>query len=163
MEITKMKHKSIKMEDPVGGLSNDSLKAGSQPVSSLKLSELSNDSAKVESPPVSPSKSPPYRKTSIARSMSVPNNSANSDVELIQLSPKQEEAIPSVTISDFSSHELTSIHKGLSRHNSLPKTINKVRFCCPTHSRQKPSLSPALSMSDLSNHEEFSDAEPETP
>ena len=102
------------------------------------------------------SKSPPHRKTSFARSMSVPNNSANPDV----IFPTEEEAIPSVTISDFSSHEHT---KGLARHNSLPKTINKVRFCCPSHARRKPSLSPALSMNDLVNDEEFSDAEPETP
>ena len=108
---------------------------------------------------VKDSKSPPHRKTSFARSMSVPNNSANSPT----ICPKPDEVIPSVTISDFSSHELVSNHKPLARNNSLPKTINRVRFCCPTHGRLKPSLSPALSMSDLVKDEEFSDAEPETP
>ena len=137
MECSETKHKITNMEEKI-----------SQKSVNFSVSEVVQDS-----------KSPPHRKTSFARSMSVPNNSANSPT----IYPKPEEVIPSVTISDFSSHELTSIHKGLSRHNSLPKTINKVRFCCPTHSRQKPSLSPALSMSDLSNHEEFSDAEPETP
>ena len=99
----------------------------------------------------------PHRKTSFARSMSVPNSVVNT-----LIFPNQEEAIPSVTISDFSSHDHVSNPKGLSRHNSLPKT-DRVRFCCPKHHRHKPSLSPALSMSDLMKDEEFTDAEPETP
>ena len=99
----------------------------------------------------------PHRKTSFARSMSVPNSVANT-----LIFPNQEEAIPSVTISDFSSHDPVSNPKGLARYNSLPKT-DRNSFCCPRHSHHKPSLSPALSMSDLMKSEEFTDAEPETP
>ena len=99
----------------------------------------------------------PHRKTSFARSMSVPNS-----VENIIIAPNNEEDIPSVTISDFSSHEHVSSSKGLSRHNSLPKA-DRTRSCCHRHGRYRPSLSPALSMSDLVKNEEFRDAEPETP
>ena len=137
MECSETKHKITNMEEKI-----------SQKSVNFSVSEV-----------VQESKSPPHRKTSFARSMSVPNNSANSPI----IYPKPDDVIPSVTISDFSSHELASNHKTLSRNNSLPKTINKVRFCCPTHGRLKPSLSPALSMSDLVRDEEFSDAEPETP
>ena len=97
------------------------------------------------------------RKQSFNRSNSVPNS-----VTSTLLSPNQEDAIPSVTISDFSSHDHVSNPKAFSRHNSLPKS-RQVKLCCQRHGRHKPSLSPALSMSDLVNDEEFTDAEPETP
>ena len=113
---------------------------------------FSRDYTKTEQDPKTP-----HRKASFARSMSVPNSVANT-----LIFPNQEEDIPSVTVSDFSSHDHVSNPKGLSRHNSLPKS-DRVGLCCPRHRRHKPSLSPALSMSDLMKDEEFTDAEPETP
>ena len=98
------------------------------------------------------------RKQSISRSMSVPNTVTNT----IIFPTQEEEAIPSVTISDFSSHESTNNPKICLRHNSLPKN-KKSELGCRIHGRRKPSLYPAFSMSDLVNDELLRDAEPETP
>ena len=98
------------------------------------------------------------RKQSISRSMSVPNTITNT----IIFPTQEEEAIPSVTISDFSSHESTNNPKVCLRHNSLPKN-KKSELGCRIHGRRKPSLSPAFSLSDLVNDELLRDAEPETP
>ena len=98
------------------------------------------------------------RKQSISRSMSVPNTVTNT----IIFPTQEEEAIPSVTISDFSSHESTNNPKVCLRQNSLPKN-KKSELGCRIHGRRQPSLSPAFSMSDLVNDELLKDAEPETP
>ena len=97
------------------------------------------------------------RRQSYTRSMSVPNSVPNDP-----LFPNQEESIPSVTISDFSSHEHVSNRRVFTRFNSLPKT-DEIKLCCRRHGYNKPVLSPALSMNNLVDNEDFSDAEPETP
>ena len=97
------------------------------------------------------------RKQSYARSMSVPNSIPNVDIF-----PKENDSIPSVTISDFSSNEMESNTRGFVRFNSLPQK-DQMKFCCRRHRYNKTILSPALSMSSLRDKKELTDAEPETP